>query len=363
MFRSFSSPFSKQQNLSLARKSSCNGDKEARQLSLIYSKRECSCESWFNIASAIALVVVVCGNVVVKTNEYRLPINFYITFLPFDDSFINWTWNYLFQAVTMSLAAFVFFGYLSLNLEILSHSCWGIDMVKLLIEKLHRIVGDDETSFNEPQEENIAKQVKAIHEMHLKVLEWNAKVVKVTQVNFLIEFAIFSMLVCLCIFTIAENPFDSAYILLLLIVLLTQLFVYCWMGHRVIVRIDELSAAFYEIKWYSLDINHSKAIAMMLRASHNMHGFHGIFKPLSMETFQQVGACDFLLNEVIFLISLCFRSVSLNANIVSIGFGVFLFASHTAEDDELRRWRGEIFHLKGKNSNYARNKSLKLENY
>lgn len=63
------------------------------------------------------------------------------------------------------------------------------------------------------------------------------------------------------------------------------------MGNHVIVRIGKLIAAIYNIKWYSFDVEHMKVIKMMLRASQNMQGFHGILKALSMETFQQVGAC------------------------------------------------------------------------
>lgn len=133
----------------------------------------------------------------------------------------------------------------------------------------------------------ITKQLRIIQRMHSNALKRNDDV----RFNSLVEFSVLSVVICLCIHTIADNPFDSACIVLLLLVLLTQHFTYCWMGDRVIVRIDKLIAAVYNIKWDSFDVEHMKVIKIVLRASQNMRGFNGIFKALSMETSQQVGAC------------------------------------------------------------------------
>lgn len=264
------------------------GDEDCRQLSLAYNKTECHLELLFNVASSFMFVIVTCANAFVKTNNYRLPINYYITFLPFTGLSFNWYLNYLFQAVTMFFAALVFFGFYSTMLIVLDHSCWAIDVVKLHISKLDKLVVEPS---QQPQRKIVAKHLKNIHELHLNALKWNDDVQQLIQFTFLIEFAVLSVLICLCIYSLADNPFDSAYILTLLLVLLIQHFTYCWMGNRVLMRIDELTAAVYNVKWYSFDVEHMKVIKMLLRASQNMRGFHGIFRTLSMETFQQVGAC------------------------------------------------------------------------
>jgi 7tm Odorant receptor len=119
----------------------------------------------------------------------------------------------------------------------------------------------------QPRRKMITEQLKIIHEMHLNAIKWNNDVQQVIQFNFLVEFSVLSTLICLSIYTIADKPFDSAYIDTLLIVLLTQLFVYCWMENRVIKRIDELTAAVYNIAWYSFDVDHMKVVEMMLGAS------------------------------------------------------------------------------------------------
>lgn len=57
---------------------------------------------------------------------------------------------------------------------------------------------------------------------------------------------------------------------------------------------------------------------MRLRVTWNMHNFSGVFKSLNIEAFQQVGACVFLHNKVIFCLLTSFCCVS-------IGFRVFFF--------------------------------------
>jgi 7tm Odorant receptor len=278
------------------RKSPLDGDEEARQLSLIYSKRECFGELLFNIASSISFLVLECACFFVKTNGYFLPINFCIE-LPNVDPSINWTLNYLFQAVAIFFGAFVFFSYSSALFIVLDHSCWAIDTVKLLIEKLKASVGDDEALTEMARREMIVKQLAAIHRAHLGAIKWNNDVQELIQINFLLEFSIYSVLICLCVFTVAKT--GSLYILMLLVVLLTQLLAFCWMGNRVLERIDELTTAVYDVEWYRFEVSQAKAVQMMLRASQDMKGFHGVFKSLSMRTFQQVGACDFSFKEVI----------------------------------------------------------------
>jgi 7tm Odorant receptor len=280
------------------RKSPLAGDEEARQLSLIYSKRECFGELLFNAAASISLAVLECAGFFVQTNSYCLPINFYFE-LPSVHPSITWTLNYLFQAVTIFFGAFVFFSYSSAVFLVLDHSCWAIDTVKLLIEKLKANVGDDEASTKTSRREMIAKQLAAIHRAHLGALKWNEDVQALIEINFLFEFSVFSGLICLCVYTIVVTNFSSLYVLLLLIVLLSQLFAFCWMGSRVLVRIDELIATVYDIEWYRFEVSQAKVVQMMLRASQDMKGFHGVFKPLSMRTFQQVGACDSSPKEVI----------------------------------------------------------------
>lgn len=152
---------------------------------------------------------VVCANAIVKTNNYRLPINFYITFLPCNDLSISWSVNYLFQALTMFFRAVVFFAYFSTILIVFDHSCWAIDIVKILIEKLDASVGCDGVAPQQPRREMITKQIRVIHEKHFNALKWNNEVQQVIRFILLVEFSVLSVLICLCIYTIV-----SAYIVL-----------------------------------------------------------------------------------------------------------------------------------------------------
>lgn len=87
------------------------------------------------------------------------------------------------------------------------------------------------------------------------------------------------------------DPFGSyaAYVLTLLPLL--QLFFYCWIGSRVIVGIEKLSAAVYDFEWYTMPIRQQKDLLMILMRFQAAKGFNGVFHEVNMETFQKVCDC------------------------------------------------------------------------
>lgn len=235
------------------------------------------------------MIPAIFFNVVVKTNNYRLPINFFITFLPLDEFFhLNWTLNFFFQTVEALMSSYTFFSFVSLTLIVLNHSCWSIDIVKLFIVKLNASLADGDEVNRKARRESISKQLKKILEMHLGAMSWIKDVQSVISYTLVFDLSMLAIMICLCTFTLAADFFGATLVLIALIALFFQLFLYCWIGSRVIARIDELSEAIYDINWYSFDVDHVKAIKVMLQANQGLKGFNGIFKSLSLETFQKV---------------------------------------------------------------------------
>lgn len=273
--------------IQLHRKALSNMDEDCRQMSLSYSKREFKLEAFYILSSFILMIPAIGFNVLVKTNSYQLPMNFFIKFLPFDElRYLNWALNYVFQTVESIIASSIFFVFVSLNLALLNHSCWSVDIVKLLIQKLNASLGEEINQTN--QNESISNQLKTILGMHISAIYWIKDVQSVIQYTLVFDLSLLSIMICLCTFTLVNDFLGATLILIALITLFFQLLLYCWMGSRVITRIDELSEAIYDTKWYMFNVNQVKTIKLMLQANQGIKGFNGIFKPLTLETFKEV---------------------------------------------------------------------------
>lgn len=234
----------------------------------------------------ILMVVAVIGiTTILKINSFGLPVNFIITFLPVDGYGFNWFFNLLFQLFCMGCAAFVYSPYISTVLVLFDHTCWAIDILLTLLNKLDI---NKEASSSKTDHKLIKKRLKIIYETHLNTLDWIDELQNTIKFNFMIELTIFSILICLCIYSVDQDILSFGYTNQLILALLAQLFISCFMGTRVVTKIEELRATIYSVEWYNYDITNMKTVKIMLQASQNMEGFHGIFRKINMETFQQV---------------------------------------------------------------------------
>lgn len=188
----------------------------------------------------------------------------------------------------MALAGAFICAYAPLSLILMNHCCWGIDVVILLVTKLDESLLDEANETKELKNILINKRLKKIIEMTYSVLEWQGEVQNLLQFNFLLEFSLLSFIFCMCLFTMTSNQFSSIYILLSMVTVLSQLFINCFMGNRVISRIDKLTAALYDTRWYVMEPNKQKDLLMVLRMTQTMKGFNGIFNVVCLTTFQQV---------------------------------------------------------------------------
>lgn len=262
------------------------------------SRKEYQMTKYFYITCFVFFILVTTVNVILKPNYFGLPINFIIPFLPMDKHSFFWILNYSYQLMVLLLAAIIFVGFASMLSILLNHSCWSIENVMIHVELLNDYMRD--TSDNDEvgpscllmtigqKSIKISQQLEKIYMMHLRVLDYNANVQNLIKFVLLSEFLIFRFAISLCIYILATNFFGSTYILLLLIVLLTQLFVCCYMGNRLKMQIDKLTNIVYGVKWDELEVNQQKVITILLRATQHMHEFNGIFTPLNFESFQQV---------------------------------------------------------------------------
>lgn len=260
-------------------------NKEMWLLTLRYCKQEAvSATIWGSISISLA-VLSLASNIFIHVNEYRLPINFFIVFLPFEEISVNWFFNYVFQFIVTVSASTFMFTYSPISLVLINHTCWRIDVARLNIESC-KPQGDKEKDLL-LWKSLIASQLKAIVESILLAHEWRNKVQDMMQSILLIDLTFLSFLFCVCVYTFSINS-GSVFLLMLMVHILMTLYIYCWLGTRLTTRIHKLNDDLYNISWFLMDFKEQKDVQMILMMAQNLKGYDGVFKALNLETFQKV---------------------------------------------------------------------------
>lgn len=263
---------------------SCN--REAWPLTLSCCKKEFTVTMLYLACSMMVTILVITSNFMFDVNQYQLPFRVYFELFSFAGSFINWFLNYLFQFTVTLLIAPFYFSYFALTLNIINNSCWEADVTILLVHQLDRTLNDEDSreAARILRKVLVEKKLKRIVEMTNRLFDYHDRVQSLMQLNFLVDFTMFSFLLCVILFTLKTSFFS----VLLLPTMLTQLFIYCWMGNRVIDRYEALATSLYDLKWYLMDVKQQKDFHLILLRTQAMEGFNGVFKTVSFETFKEV---------------------------------------------------------------------------
>lgn len=233
----------------------------------------------FLIMSASALSFVISCILFFKVNEYHLPLRLFIVWWPINGP-VNWTLNYCFQVLVEVFAGGFLVIYFPLTVALMNHSCWGFDVLTVLINELKSTKDNETDRFDE--------QLKNIVLRSYKILEYHYEAQELLRFNFLLEFSVLSFVFCLSLFTVAANANGSAVVYLVLQVTIAQLFLYCWVGTKFIKSVETLQAAVYNVRWFELNVTRRKMIHLMLVMVQHVKGFNGIFNQVGMDTFQKV---------------------------------------------------------------------------
>lgn len=270
----------------LFRTAAVNIDNE-RPLTLQYCRMELTPMAAYDLVIVIIIAYTATLNVYLFPNSYHLPLNAFISVLPFDTvPSINWALNYLQQFATMVSTANFFLVYFPISLLLMNHSCWVVDMAILSVVELEGSLSDKES--RAPDCSVAEDSLKNVASMCLKVIEWHGEVRKVLQFSFLTEFSLISVILCLCIYSLTTNFSQLFFIMGLLQGSLSQVYVYSWMSSKFDSRVDKLAAALYDTNWYTLSVKQRKLLQIVLRMTQNVKGFHGVFKSLNLGAFQKV---------------------------------------------------------------------------
>lgn len=253
------------------------------QLTAKYTKTEFIAALLSVLGSSLSPVIVISSNLFFQVNSYRLPFSFYITLLPFHEISFNWFLNYLYQAAFAIFVSLYFFIYYAISLVFINNACLGVDVSRVLVAKLNETLNGDPSKFT------IDELIKEIVEYTNRTLLWQKQVQNLMQLNFLVEFSVQSFVICTCIFNLSTGKSGSSiYMFCVVTITLTQLYVYCWMGNRLITRIDSLTAAIYNTNWYLMDVKQQKNLQLIILRAQQMKTFDGIFNTLDLHTFEKV---------------------------------------------------------------------------
>lgn len=189
------------------------------------------------------------------------------------------------------------FTYYGVVLLLMNHSCWGYDHLIILCNKLQDYLEETEPC-SLLREKILRQHTKTIVKESCNVIDFRNQTQDLLKFNFLADFTVLSFIFCFCLHAIAANPLASLTVYVAIQIMLVQLFVYCWMGERLIKRIEELSVAVYDIKWYTMSVKNQKEVQIILALTQGMKGFNGIFNAVNMETFQKVRSNSTFLPQV-----------------------------------------------------------------
>lgn len=192
----------------------------------------------------------------------------------------------------MSLSAGRFlFTYYPVTLVLMNQSCLEFDILLMQVERL-KMSSIDYDSNSDKQNESVLKELVDIIERSCSVFDWQNDLQKLLSFHFFVDFSVLSSLFCTCLYVIATNPLVSTISYLALFVTIVPLYGCCWMGSRVVHRIELLQAALYDLPWYMMNIALKKRVLTMLVMAQNIRGFNGIFNAVELKTFEKV--CYFL---------------------------------------------------------------------
>lgn len=261
---------------------------EYNHLAAKYVKQDFICAVICTIATIVIYATLVGVNVIYGINRYRLPITFYVIFLPFERFSLNWWINFAFQTASIFINALLIFPYIVLNTTLLNEACLEIDIATHDTLKLNLVLNDAHPGALMLGRSLMKKKMEKVLNRTLEMLEWNSKIQSLMQLIFAAEFSLLSFLFSMCLYVIESDVLGSFFNICVISLSLSQLFMYCWIGTRIHSKVQKLAAAIYEVNWDLMTVRQRKNFLLILMNVQNVKHLNGVFYELSLKTFQKV---------------------------------------------------------------------------
>ncbi|XP_059058318.1 odorant receptor Or1-like [Achroia grisella] len=196
--------------------------------------------------------------------------------------------GYLFQFLSVSMSAFMYFGVDSVTFSMIIFGCAQIDIVK---NKIMNVASTRNTKGSAR-----SKLLTDNHKILVECVVQHQAVITLTQLaeNTYHTYLFFQLsgsvgIVCMSALRILVIDWQSMQffsIALYLSVMTCQLFICCWCGHELTAGSEELHTVMYKCMWYEQDIKFKRDLCFaMMRMSRPMVFRAGHYITLSRQTF------------------------------------------------------------------------------
>lgn len=257
-----------------------------------YSGIEYKCVVAAHVGTVNAMILIqVCAYFF--PNDYHLLFNFYVIFWPLDEFSFVWELNYFFMTVCLFFADIFFAFYFALPMVLMNHSCFLIDMALATAEQMNADLQLDEALDDPERVERTNHQMRKFIARCEKISKWKNENQKLLTWNFNFEFQVQTLMMCLSIYVLSINIFGSGFVLSLFSVCIVQLFILCWLGTRITTRLDQLAIEVSK-NWHLMLPKQRQDLQMIICMTQHFKGFTGIFKEVSLETYQSVKCASFI---------------------------------------------------------------------
>ena len=115
-------------------------------ITLKFSRIEFICSMIIAASTAIMTTCTFSLSVLIFPNEFHLPINSYIVWLPFQKFSLSWAFNYVFQVSSFVGTASFFVAYCCVTLILMNHTCWIVEAAKLRLNNLNSYLEENKNS-------------------------------------------------------------------------------------------------------------------------------------------------------------------------------------------------------------------------
>lgn len=256
-----------------------------------HCKREAIALALITIAFILAFLFVGFVMNLVSPNQFHAPFNFNIVGLPDSHPFISWLINYANQLYWIVFLYLCYLLKFDTTMIIMNHSCWLIDSTLVFADALDEsLIQDNESS----SIATVAEHLRKIRNMVEAIVDWQQRACRLFALNFLGIFLLQATGNCLIFFLLSNNTSNSYFPIYALILLMNEIFVYCWMGSRVVSRLEKLVFTLQCLKWDLMKPRQRKDLVLILLMSQNIQTYHGVFRPVNFETFKAVRSLNIL---------------------------------------------------------------------
>lgn len=246
----------------------------------------------FAMFYVVSLPMMLTVGILFSPNDSKLPFNYKIVGLPNHYPVFTWILNYFVQVAVAISTSGCYVIIQSLTMVHLNHSCYLIDSTLVYVRELVIALNRSNDQPSHPlQWLCVRRKLRKVRDMVESVVDWQHDASRSLQLVLFVIFTMHFSVLCGLIVSVSKNPAESFAAIILTFMILSDLFANCWMGSRVVQRLEKLATELHGINWDLMVPNQRKDLLLILLLSQNIKSNHGVFMPVDMTTFQAV-SCE-----------------------------------------------------------------------